>query len=267
MNLTIAKEQLLAGLASVQNVVGSRTTLPILSNVLLRADGTRLELTATDLDVTITCSVEATIKTAGATTLPVKKLFGIARELNASEIDLEVDDKNGTRVATERILKATTYAITSGVIYYGSIYRWSVTATAANGKTAKTDGAFQTLGPPPATLIVARDGSNIKTTGSGYPRNRTINITVQTSWQGSAAHSDIDNRGPNVLHPVTATSDGAGELSYSFPAQSALEVSSATHQPADPHIGATVKVAVQAVVVPAEPTGSTNIVHGQFTWV
>ncbi len=94
MNLTIAKEQLLAGLASVQNVVGSRTTLPILSNVLLRADGTRLELTATDLDVTITCSVEATIKTAGATTLPVKKLFGIARELNASEIDLEVDDKN-----------------------------------------------------------------------------------------------------------------------------------------------------------------------------
>lgn len=185
----------------------------------------------------------------------------------ATKYAIEVDDKNGTRVATERILKATTYAITSGVIYYGSIYRWSVTATAANGKTAKTDGAFQTLGPPPATLIVARDGSNIRATGSGYPRNRTINITVHTSWQGSAAHVDIDNRGPNVLHPVTATSDGAGELSYSFPAQSALEVSSATHQTADPHIGATVKVAVQAVVVPAEPTGSTNIVHGQFTWV
>ena len=94
MNLTITKEQLMAGLQSVQNVVSSRTTLPILSNVLLRAEGNRLELTATDLDVTITCSVEATVKKAGATTMPVKKIFGIARELASSEIDLEVDDKN-----------------------------------------------------------------------------------------------------------------------------------------------------------------------------
>jgi len=94
MNLTIAKEQLLAGLQSVQNVVSTRTTLPILSNVLLKADGNRLELTATDLDVTVTCSVEATVKKAGATTLPVKKIFGIARELASSEIELDVDDKN-----------------------------------------------------------------------------------------------------------------------------------------------------------------------------
>lgn len=94
MNLSIAKDQLLAGLQSVQNVVGSRTTLPILSNVLLRAEGSRLELTATDLDVTVTCSVEASVKKPGATTLPVKKLFGIARELTTAEIDMEVDDKN-----------------------------------------------------------------------------------------------------------------------------------------------------------------------------
>jgi DNA polymerase-3 subunit beta len=94
MNLTIAKEQLLAGLQSVQNVVSSRTTLPILSNVLLRADGTRLELTATDLDVTISSSVEATVKKAGSTTLPVRKLVGIAKELASQEIDLEVDDKS-----------------------------------------------------------------------------------------------------------------------------------------------------------------------------
>lgn len=94
MNLTIAKEQILNGLQAVQNVVSTRTTLPILSNVLLRAEGGKLELTATDLDVTITSTVEATVKTPGATTLPVKKLFGIVRELANSEIDLEVDDKN-----------------------------------------------------------------------------------------------------------------------------------------------------------------------------
>jgi DNA polymerase-3 subunit beta len=94
MNLTIAKDQLLNGLQAVQNVVGTRTTLPILSNVLLRAENGRLELTATDLDVTVACSVEASVKKPGATTIPVKKLFGIARELSAGEIDLEVDDKN-----------------------------------------------------------------------------------------------------------------------------------------------------------------------------
>src|SRR5215813_2090635 len=94
MNLTITKEQILNGLQAVQNVVSTRTTLPILSNVLLRAEGEKLELTATDLDVTISCVVEAKVKKPGASTIPVKRLFGIVRELSNSEIDFDVDDKN-----------------------------------------------------------------------------------------------------------------------------------------------------------------------------
>src|SRR3989449_4132086 len=94
MNLTISKEQIINGLQAVQNVVSTRTTLPILSNVLLRADGERLEFTATDLDVTISCAVEAKVQKPGASTVPVKKLFGIVRELNHSDIDLQVDEKN-----------------------------------------------------------------------------------------------------------------------------------------------------------------------------
>src|SRR5712671_282725 len=94
INLTISKEQIINGLQAVQNVVSTRTTLPILSNVLLRAEGEKLEFTATDLDVTIACGVEAKIKKPGASTVPVKRLFGIVRELNNAEIDLEVDDKN-----------------------------------------------------------------------------------------------------------------------------------------------------------------------------
>ncbi len=94
MKLTIEKEQMINGLQSVQNVVSTRTTLPILSNVLLRAEGERLALTATDLDVTIACDVAAKVAKPGATTVPVKRLFGIVRELSSSELDLEVDDKN-----------------------------------------------------------------------------------------------------------------------------------------------------------------------------
>src|SRR5271156_3523421 len=94
MNLTITKEQILAGLQAVQNVVSTRTTLPILSNVLLRAEKDRVEFTATDLDVTVSCSVEAKVKKAGATTVPVKKLFGIVRELAGGEVEIEADEKN-----------------------------------------------------------------------------------------------------------------------------------------------------------------------------
>jgi DNA polymerase-3 subunit beta len=94
MNLTITKEQIITGLQAVQNVVGSRTTLPILSNVLLRAGDGHVEFTATDLDVTVACKVEAKVKKPGATTVPVKKFFGIVRELGGTEIDIEVDEKN-----------------------------------------------------------------------------------------------------------------------------------------------------------------------------
>src|SRR3954470_533766 len=94
MNLTISKEQIINGLQAVQNVVSTRTTLPILSNVLLRAEGDRLEFTATDLDVTISCGVEAKVKKPGSATVPVKKLFGIVRELTSVDIQLEVDEKN-----------------------------------------------------------------------------------------------------------------------------------------------------------------------------
>ena len=98
MKLTIAKEQLLMGLQAVQNVVGSRSTLPILSNVLLKADAGLLNFTATDLDVTISCAVPANVEVSGAVTLPVKKLVGITRELTANEIDLEVDEKSVTSI-------------------------------------------------------------------------------------------------------------------------------------------------------------------------
>ena len=90
MKLMIGQEELNAGLQSVQNVVSTRTTLPILSNVLLKAEGNSLSLTATDLDVTISNAVEAKVELPGSFTLPVKKLVSIAREMGGSQIELEV---------------------------------------------------------------------------------------------------------------------------------------------------------------------------------
>jgi DNA polymerase-3 subunit beta len=98
MNLTITKEKLLHGLQTVQNVVSTRTTLPVLSNVLMKGEDGKLEFTATDLDVTISCKVEASVKKKGGAAIPVKRFFGVVRELASPEIELEVDDKHACSI-------------------------------------------------------------------------------------------------------------------------------------------------------------------------
>ncbi len=94
MKFSVSKEKLLAGLQTVQNVVSTRTTLPILSNVLLQADGDQVRLTTTDLDVGVSGGITAQIEKPGATTLPARRLATIVRELPAAEIQIEVDSKN-----------------------------------------------------------------------------------------------------------------------------------------------------------------------------
>ena len=99
MKFSVSKEKLLAGLQTVQNVVSTRTTLPILSNVLLRAEDGKLRLTTTDLDVGVSGEIDAQIDKPGATTLPARRLANIVRELPAAEVQIDIDSKN---VATIR---------------------------------------------------------------------------------------------------------------------------------------------------------------------
>ena len=94
MKFSVSKEKLLEGLQTVQNVVSTRTTLPILSNVLLQASEGRLRLTTTDLDVGMSGAVEAQRRERPArTTLPARRLAGIVRELPAAEVHVEVDSQ------------------------------------------------------------------------------------------------------------------------------------------------------------------------------
>jgi DNA polymerase-3 subunit beta len=98
MKFNVTKEKLLEGLQQVQNVVSTRTTLPILSNVLLQADKDEIHLTTTDLDVGVRGSCEAHVDKTGATTLPARRLFNIVRELPSSEIQVDVDGKNAASI-------------------------------------------------------------------------------------------------------------------------------------------------------------------------
>jgi len=96
MKLIVSKDRLLTGLQMINGVVGTRTTLPILSNALLQAEKGKLWLTATDLEVTVRCGIEAEVAKSGASTLAARRLFSIVRELPAEDIRIEIDDKNVT---------------------------------------------------------------------------------------------------------------------------------------------------------------------------
>ena len=98
MKFKVTKAALLEGLQAIQNIVGMRSTLPILSNTLVNADKDKITLTTTDLDVSVSCTVEADVAKNGVTTMPVRRLSGIVRELPDSAIEFEVDDKNVTQL-------------------------------------------------------------------------------------------------------------------------------------------------------------------------
>jgi DNA polymerase-3 subunit beta len=98
MKLKVSKEAILEGFQKVQSIVSLRTTLPILSNVLLKAEKDTLSLSTTDLEVSVRTSVPAKVEQEGATTVPTRRAFNIFRELPSGEIQIEVDDQHTTTI-------------------------------------------------------------------------------------------------------------------------------------------------------------------------
>ena len=99
MKLVIEKVALLNALQKVQSIVGQKSTLPILSNVLLKAEEGSISLTTTDMEVCVKATAVAEVSEAGGTTLPARTFFSICRELPAGQVEIEVDAKD---VATIR---------------------------------------------------------------------------------------------------------------------------------------------------------------------
>ena len=96
MKLTIERAALLKALSHVQSVVERRTTIPILSNVLLQAGSGKLALAATDMDLEITETVPARIDADGRTTAPAHTLYDIVRKLrDGAQVELETPSGAG----------------------------------------------------------------------------------------------------------------------------------------------------------------------------
>ena len=101
MNIIIERAALLRSLGHVQSVVERRTTIPVLSNVLLKAKDSELSLVATDMDLEIVETVPAVVTRPGTTTAPAHTLYEIVRKLpDGAQIELDCED--GASVLTLR---------------------------------------------------------------------------------------------------------------------------------------------------------------------
>ena len=99
MKFTVTKQALLDGLQRIQNIISTRVTLPILSNLLIETTETGLSLVATDREVSLRTHLPViAIEKQGSTTLPVRRLLAIIRELPVEEISFETDARHITSI-------------------------------------------------------------------------------------------------------------------------------------------------------------------------
>jgi DNA polymerase III subunit beta len=94
MEFTVSKADLVKELNLSQGVVEKKTTIPILSNVLMEASGDRVVLTATDLELGIRCTCPAKVQRPGSGTIPAKRLLDYVRLLPDSDVTVKVGDNH-----------------------------------------------------------------------------------------------------------------------------------------------------------------------------
>src|ERR1700729_400575 len=102
MEFSVSKSALLNELSTTQGVVERKTTIPILSNLLVEAKGSQLNITATDLELSIRTSCEAKVKKEGSGTIPAKKLLELVRLLPEGEIKFRLLENHWMQITSDR---------------------------------------------------------------------------------------------------------------------------------------------------------------------
>lgn len=98
MKLTVKKDKLFKALQRVTNIIGSKSTLPVLGNVLFEAKDNTLTLTTTDLEIRITTDIEAQVEREGRTTIPAKKISSLVARFIDENVVLDCNEKHHTDI-------------------------------------------------------------------------------------------------------------------------------------------------------------------------
>ncbi len=102
MEISVSRQDLVKELTATQSVVERKTTIPILSNFLLEADGDRLTITATDLDQAIRTSAPVKVKKPGSCTIPARKLYDYVKLLPEGEVSIKLLENHWVQIRSGR---------------------------------------------------------------------------------------------------------------------------------------------------------------------
>jgi DNA polymerase-3 subunit beta len=102
MEFTVGRAELVRELNLSQGVVEKKTTIPILSNVLVETDGNRVILTATDLELGIRCTCPARVKKAGGGTIPARRLLDYVRLLPDGDVQVKIQENHWASLISGR---------------------------------------------------------------------------------------------------------------------------------------------------------------------
>jgi len=102
MDFVTTKENLLKELEVMQGIVEKKSTIPILSNIVIDAQKDRLELLATDLEVGIRTTCEAKVTKPGSVALSARRLYDIVRYLPDAEVRLKSEESNWTQITCQK---------------------------------------------------------------------------------------------------------------------------------------------------------------------
>jgi DNA polymerase-3 subunit beta len=94
MKFKVEKDSLVAAIQTVQNIITSKSALPILSNILIETHQDGIRLTATDLDIGITCVIPVDIQEQGAITIPAKRFSDIIKEFPIDIVNVTTKKNN-----------------------------------------------------------------------------------------------------------------------------------------------------------------------------
>src|SRR5512137_1032334 len=96
MKVSCLQENLAKGLSIVSRAVAARSTLPVLGNILIATDQSRLKLAATNLEIGITCWIGAKVDEDGATTVPARTFVDLINALPQGTVDMSLSVKTQT---------------------------------------------------------------------------------------------------------------------------------------------------------------------------
>jgi len=221
MKITILKENLAYGLNVVTRAASPRATLPILQNVLVKTDNGGLHLSATNLELGITCQVPAQVDQAGATTVPAAIFSDLVKTLPEGAVSLALDEKTetlGIRSAGGTI-KTNIKGITAG--------EFPAVEHSGNPTGIQVNGSILKEMIRQAVIAASRDLARPALMGvlvsvEGQPGSAPhIRMAAADGFRLSLASTDIVH---TAFNPRVETAPSAGSFTALVPASSLLEL-------------------------------------------